>query len=131
MSTAKQEDIFRSVGYHYDWDFPGPFWHFLGKMAAKALYNDEAKLRVLNYVPLGRREFVVYTTSMWTAAVKAGRAAGAPQLPPLNVVELKFKKQPPGQPLEMFQRHARPLVTAKIAQCELKLSDGLLTVTKP
>lgn len=77
VSTAKQEQIFRSVGYHYDWDIPGPYWSFLGKMAAKALYNDEAKLRMLNYVAVGRREFIVYTTSMWTTAVKAGRAAGS------------------------------------------------------
>jgi hypothetical protein len=71
VSVTKQQDIFRRVGYQYNWNFPGPFWHFLGKIAAKALFNDDIQLDVLNYFPLGRREFIGYTTPMWTAAVKA------------------------------------------------------------
>ncbi|KAK3944458.1 hypothetical protein QBC46DRAFT_251883 [Diplogelasinospora grovesii] len=128
VSLSRQKDIFRYVGYHYDWNFPGPYWHFLGKMAAKALYDDRAELRELNYVPVGRREFIAYTTSMWTAAVKAGKAAGVTELPPLNVIEVNFKKPLPGQPLEMFWGPARGLITAKIRQCELKISDVLSTI---
>lgn len=97
MSQSRQEAIFRSVGYHYDWNFPGPYWCFLGKIAAKALYNDEAELEVLNYIQVGRREFIAYTTSMRTAAVKAGEGAGVAELPPLKVIEVNFKKPLPGQ----------------------------------
>ncbi|KAK2599688.1 hypothetical protein N8I77_011421 [Diaporthe amygdali] len=116
VSQSRQEAIFRSVGYHYDWNFPGPYWCFLGKIAAKALYNDEAELEVLNYIPVGRREFIAYTTSMWRAAVKAGKEAGVTELPPLNAIEVNFKKPLPGQPLEMFWVPARGLITAKITQ---------------
>lgn len=120
VSNWRQEDIFRYVGYHFDWNFPGPCWCFLGKIAAKALYNDRAELYVLNYVPVGRREFIAYTTSLWMAAVKARKAAGVTELPPLNVIEVNFKKPLPGQPLEMFWGPARGLIAAKIRQCELK-----------
>lgn len=97
-------------------------------MAAKALYDNRAELDVLNYVPVGRREFIAYTTSMWTAAVEAGKAAGVTELPPFNVIEVNFKKPRPGQPLEMFWVPARGLITAKIRRCELKISDVLSTI---
>jgi len=97
-------------------------------MAAKALYDGEAELEVLNYVPVGRRELIAYTTSMWTAAVEAGRAAGVTELPPLNVIEVNFEKPLPGKPLEMFWVPARGLITAKIELCESKISDVLSTI---
>lgn len=127
MSLSRQEAIFRSVGYHYDWNFPGPYWCFLGKITAKALYDDEAELEVLNYVPVGRREFIAYTTSVWTAAVKAREEAGVAELPPLKVIEVTFKKPLPGQPLEMFWAPARGPITAHIRRCESEISDVLST----
>ena len=33
-----------------------------------------------------------YTTSVWTAAAEAGKAAGNAELLPLNVIEVNFKK---------------------------------------
>lgn len=128
MSLSRQTEIFRSVGYHYDWNFPGPYWSFLGKIAAKALYNDEAELEVLNYIPIGRREFIAYTTSTWRDAVKAREAAGVTEPPPLKVIEVNFQKPLPRQPLEMFWQPARGLITAKIRQCELKISDVVSTI---
>jgi hypothetical protein len=95
---------------------------------AKALYNDRVELHEFNYVPVGRLEFIAYTTSMWRAAVEAGKAAGVTELPPLNVIEVNFKKPLPEQPLEIFWGPARGLVTAKIRQCELKMSDILSTI---
>lgn len=75
---------------------------------------------MLNYVPVGRQEFIAYTTSMWKTAVKARKAAGVTELPPLNVIEANFKKPLPEQPLEIFWTPARRLMTARIRQCELK-----------
>jgi hypothetical protein len=71
-------------------------------------------------VAVGRREFVAYTTSAWRAAADAQRAAGAAGLeglPPLNVVEVNFKKPQPGQPMEVTWQPARALFAAKIRQC--------------
>lgn len=121
MTLSRQTDIFRYVGYKYDWDYPSPFWHFLGKIVAKAVFDDNAELRELNYVAVGRREFIAYTTSMWTAAVEAGEPAGGAELPPLNVIEVNFKKPQPGQPLEMTWGLARGPITNKIRQCGLRL----------
>lgn len=120
MSISRQQEIFRYVGYHYDWNFPGPYWYFLGKLAAKALYNDGVKLDVLNYVPLGRREFIAYTTPTWAAAVKANEAEGVTELPPLNVVELNFKKPAANEPLDIFWAPVRNLIIAHIRRCKSK-----------
>ncbi|KAK3297242.1 uncharacterized protein B0H64DRAFT_121410 [Chaetomium fimeti] len=114
VSITRQQDIFRRVGYQYDWDRPGPFWHFLGKIAAKAIFNDEIKLDVLNYIPLGRREFICYTTPTWTATVKAREADGLTEPPPLHVIEVNFKKPVPSQPLEMSWVPARDRVLLQI-----------------
>ncbi|KAM7214608.1 hypothetical protein V8F06_010007 [Rhypophila decipiens] len=114
------KQIFKSVGYHYDWNFPGPYWCFLGKMAAKALFDgDEAELEVLNYIPVGRREFIAYTTSRW----RASTAGGVTELPPLNVIEVNFKKPLPGKPLEMFWTPARGMITTRIRRCKLRILD--------
>ncbi|KAL2145794.1 hypothetical protein VTI28DRAFT_6293 [Corynascus sepedonium] len=116
VTVPRQTEIFRYIGYQYDWDWPGPFWHFLGKIVDKTLFDNKAELRELNFVALGRREFIAYTTSMWTAAVEAEKAAGMAKLPTLSAIEVNFKKPQPGQPLEMIWAPARGLITAKIRQ---------------
>ncbi|KAK4115524.1 hypothetical protein N656DRAFT_775412 [Canariomyces notabilis] len=132
--------VIQSVHQSTDSDFPvhrlpirlglsRPFWHFLGKMVAKAVYDDETELRELNFVAIGRREFVAFTTSMWRAAEepearteaqnegdKAETMPQATELPPLNVIEVNFKKPQPGQPIELAWTPARGLFTAKIRQ---------------
>lgn len=85
---------------------------------AKAVFDNKVELRELNYIPLGRREFIAYTTSMWTPAVEAGEAAGSAKLP-LNVIEVNLKKPQPGRPLEMIWSPARGPITNKIRQCGL------------
>lgn len=131
VTISRQTDIFRHVGYLYDWDYPGPFWHFLGKMAAKAIFDDKAELRIFKFVAVGRREFIAYTTSMWMAAVEAGKTAGVAELPPLNVIEVTFKKPQPGKPLEMNWAPARGLFTAKIRQCRLRFTRYSRRQTNP
>jgi hypothetical protein len=123
VSITKQQDIFRRVGYHYDWDRPAAHWHFLGKIAAKALFNDEIKLDVLNYVPVGRQEFIAYTTPIWAAAVKARETEGLTEPPPLCVVEASFRKPVPRQPLEISWAPARSPMLAQIRRCKLKPSS--------
>jgi hypothetical protein len=115
VTTSRQTDIFQYIGYQYSWDYPEPFWHFLGKILVNALFDSKAELRELNYVAVGRREFITYTTSMWTAAVEAEKTAGTllmAELPPLSVTEVNFKKPQPGQPLEMTWAPARGLIAA-------------------
>ncbi|KAL2158671.1 hypothetical protein VTH06DRAFT_4153 [Thermothelomyces fergusii] len=130
-------DIFRCVGCQYDWDHPGPFWHFLGKMAAEAVFDSGTELRELSFVAVGRREFVAFTTSRWRAAEEARReevsrektaegeggeaeagtdkkAKEAAEPPPLSVIEVTFKKPQPGRPVELAWAPARGLFTAKI-----------------
>ncbi|KAK4153959.1 hypothetical protein C8A00DRAFT_14874 [Chaetomidium leptoderma] len=116
VTVSRQRDIFRYIGYKYDWNQPGPFWHFLGKMVTKALLDDNAELRELNFVAIGRREFIASTTPMWRAAVEAKKAADGAELPPLRVIEVNFKKPQPGKPLEFTWAPARPLFAAKIKQ---------------
>ncbi|KAL2145608.1 hypothetical protein VTI28DRAFT_6666 [Corynascus sepedonium] len=118
VTISRQAEIFRHVGYQYDWDWPGPFWEFLGKIAAKGVFDGKTELRELNYIPLGRREFIAYTTSMWTAVLEAGKVAGTAQAerPPVKVVEVSFKKPQPGQPLELRWAPARGPIDAKIKE---------------
>ena len=97
----------------------------------KTLFDNKAELRELNFVALGRREFIAYTTSMWTAAVEAEKAAGMAKLPTLSAIEVNFKKPQPGQPLEMIWAPARGLITAKIRQCRLKSSQCSGRQTNP
>ncbi|KAL2177562.1 uncharacterized protein P884DRAFT_15726 [Thermothelomyces heterothallicus CBS 202.75] len=73
VTISRQMDIFRCIGYQYDWNYPGPFWHFLGKMVAKAVFDSKTELRELNFVAVGRREFVAFTTSMWRRSQGGGR----------------------------------------------------------
>jgi hypothetical protein len=87
-------------------------------MVEKSLFDNKAELDVLNYVPVGRREYIGYTTSMWKTTVDARKAAGVTELPPFNVIEVNFKKPIPGQPLEMFWVPARAIFTARIRRCE-------------
>ncbi|KAK4031928.1 hypothetical protein C8A01DRAFT_51156 [Parachaetomium inaequale] len=124
VTTTRQRDISRYVGYRYDWKFPSPFWAFLGKIAEKGVFDDDGAttLKELRYIPVGRREFIAYTTPLWRAAVeaiqaaKAAAAAGAgiPELPPISALEVTFKKPQHGQPLEMTWIPVRPLITARI-----------------
>jgi hypothetical protein len=92
---------------------------------AKAVFDDKTELRELNFVAIGRREFVACTTSMWRTALEADqdrkKAAGMAdeELPMLSVIEVNFKKPQPGQPLEMTWAPARGLIAAKIRQCRL------------
>ncbi|KAH6840609.1 hypothetical protein B0I37DRAFT_448816 [Chaetomium sp. MPI-CAGE-AT-0009] len=121
VTISRQTQIFKCIGYQYDWDVPSPFWDFLGRIVSKAIFDDQVDLKELNFVTVGRREFVTYTTSVWRAeanAQKAAGAAGLEGLPPPNVIEVNFKKPQPGQAMEVTWAPARPLFTAKIRQSD-------------
>jgi hypothetical protein len=89
-------------------------------MVAKGVFDDKSDLKELNFVAIGRREFVAYTTSTWRAAAAAQKTAGVAGLellPPLKVIEVNLKKPQPGQPMEMTWAPARALFTAQIREC--------------
>lgn len=109
------------LGYQYDWDWSGPFWDFLGKTVDQALFDSKANLREFNYVPVGRREFIAYTTTTWRVAAEAAKVEDEPgdvELPPLSVLEVSFKKPQPGQPLEISWVPARAMITNYIKRCK-------------
>ncbi|KAK4134631.1 hypothetical protein BT67DRAFT_496418, partial [Trichocladium antarcticum] len=119
VTISRQTQIFKSIGYQYDWDLPSPFWDFLGRIVSKAIFDDQVDLTELNFVAIGRQEFIAYTTSAWRAAANAQKAAGVAGLvglPPPNVIEVNFKKPQPGQPMEVTWAPARALFTAKIRE---------------
>jgi hypothetical protein len=89
-------------------------------MVAKGVFNDKTDLKELNFVAMGRREFVAFTTSTWRAVAAAQKIAGVPGLellPPLNVIEVNFKKPQRGQPMEMTWAPARAQFSDQIRQC--------------
>lgn len=116
ITLSRQVDVFQYVGYQYDWNYPAPFWCFLGKLVAKGLFDDKTELDNPNYVAIRRREFIGYTTSMWRAALEAEKAGGKDGRPPLNAIEVHFKKPRPGQPLEMIWAPARAMVAAGVGR---------------
>lgn len=121
VTYNRQAQIFKSIGYQYDWDVPFPFWDFLGRIVAKAVFDDQSDLKDLNFMVVGRQEFISYTTSTWKAAADRQQAAGLVGLegmPPPNVIEASFGKPQPGQPIEVKWAPARPLFTAKIKEGE-------------
>lgn len=78
ITYSRQTQVFRSIGYQYDWNFPMPFWDYLGRIVAKGVFDDQLELENLNYSAVDRREFVAYTTSAWIAAVKARKRRARP-----------------------------------------------------
>ncbi|KAK4108737.1 hypothetical protein N656DRAFT_783990 [Canariomyces notabilis] len=117
VSISKQQQIFHQIGYQYTWNFPFPFWHFLGKMVVKALYNDQrdnTELQILSFTAIKNHEFVAFTTSAWRAANTARKAAGVTELPPLNVIEVSFMKPQPGQRLQISWQPARGVFTGRV-----------------
>jgi hypothetical protein len=124
VTYNRQAQIFKSIGYQYDWNVPFPFWDFLGRIVAKAVFNDQSDLKDLNFIAVGRQEFISYTTSTWKAAADEQQVAGLSGLegmPPPNVIEVTFKKPQPGQPIEVKWAPARPLFTARIREGGLRI----------
>ncbi|KAK0609693.1 hypothetical protein B0T17DRAFT_512528 [Bombardia bombarda] len=115
ISDARQGQVFRYVGYQFDTNRPTPFWYFLGKIAAQAIYGDVAELLLLNYTRVHDIEFIAFTTALWATAVKTQRLASA-EPPPLNfnVIQVEFIKPQPGNPLELFWKPAHGYITNKI-----------------
>ncbi|KAH8909631.1 hypothetical protein BR93DRAFT_403588 [Coniochaeta sp. PMI_546] len=115
ISDARQKQVFASVGYQFDSNRPTPYWYFLGKITAQAIYGDPAELLLLNYVRVRTREFIGFTTATWATAVKAQKLANT-EAPPLNVIEVDFEKPQPGKPLRLFCKPARGLIAERIRQ---------------
>lgn len=61
-------------------------------------------MKDLNFIAIGRREFISNTTSAWKSAAdeqKVAELAGLEGMPPPNVIEATFNKPQPGQPTEV------------------------------
>ncbi|POR33799.1 Uncharacterized protein TPAR_05991 [Tolypocladium paradoxum] len=115
--VVQQEQVFRYIGYEFDSNWPTPYWMFLGKITAKAIYDDPAVLLLLNFVRVRTREFIGFTAAKWAEIAKARRRSGTIEqlgLPPLNVIEVDIKRPQPGKPLEVFWKPARGVITERI-----------------
>ena len=102
----------QSVGVEYDYDFPTPFWYYHGKVVAKAIYGNEKQLRLLNCSRVQTREFISFTNATFADRKAAGTAM------PLNVVEVDILKPKPGEPLEIFWKPARGVITQRVKYCK-------------
>lgn len=114
ISDARQEQVFHSLGYQFNSDRPTPYWYFLRKIAAQALFDDPTALLLLNDVRVRTREFVGYTTVSWRRASEAAKMTPGVKPPPLNVIEVDLKQPQPQKPLEAFWKPARGLITERI-----------------
>lgn len=120
ISVARQEQIFHSIGYQFTSNRPTPYWHFLGKIAAQALFDHPTAMLLLNYVRVRTREFIGYTTVSWRRASEAAKTTPGVESPPLNVTEVDLKRPQPQKPLEAFWKPARGLITERIRLCKLQ-----------
>ncbi|KAJ3549236.1 hypothetical protein NM208_g613 [Fusarium decemcellulare] len=108
ISQGRQQQVFRQIGVEYDWDNPFPFWHFLGRMLSKAMFNDDSLLALLNYVPVNNYEFVGY--------VNRDRIGEQEDKDQLNVIEVHLKRPEPNEPIQIHWKPGRGLVIQKIEQ---------------
>jgi len=118
ISDARQEQVFHSIGYQFNSDRPTPYWYFLGKIVAQALFEDQTALLLLNYVRVRTREFIGFTTTSWRKASEAVRTTPGVKPPLLNVIEINLKRPQPHKPLEAFWKPARGIITERIRLCK-------------
>ncbi|KPM44226.1 hypothetical protein AK830_g2391 [Neonectria ditissima] len=108
ISRGRQEQVFAQIGVEYDWNFPTPFWFFLGKLLSEALFLDDSLLEFLNYVPVSNYEFIGY--------VNKDRVVDKDQKDSdqINVIDVHLNRPQTGQPIQIFWKPARGLVVTSI-----------------
>ncbi|KAJ3521748.1 hypothetical protein NM208_g13152 [Fusarium decemcellulare] len=109
ISLGRQQRVFTQIGVKYDWNFPFPFWFFLGKMLSKALFGDDSLLEILNCVHMKQYEFVGYVN-------KDRVVDDDKDIETVKVIDVYIKRPQPGQPIQIFWKPARGIVVQKIEQ---------------
>ncbi|KAF4462312.1 hypothetical protein FALBO_10892 [Fusarium albosuccineum] len=109
ISLGRQQRVFTQIGVKYDWNFPFPFWFFLGKMLSKALFGDDSLLEILNCVHMKQYEFVGYVN-------KDRVVDDDKEIETVKVIDVYIKRPQPGQPIQIFWKPARGIVVQKIEQ---------------
>ncbi|KAM5350278.1 hypothetical protein ACJ41O_006783 [Fusarium nematophilum] len=107
VSDARQQQVFSRIGIKHDYNYPYPFWYFLGKIIAKALFEEERLFEILSFVRVRDREFVGYIRK---------DLANKDDQPKPNVVEVDIKRPQPNEPLQIFWKPARGLIVQKIEE---------------
>lgn len=102
----------QSIGVEYLSNFPTPFWYYYGKIVAKGIYGNEKQLRLLNCIRVRTREFISFTNATFADRKAVGKVM------PLNVVEVDILKPRPGEPLQLFWKPARGIITQRVKHCE-------------
>jgi len=98
------------VGAQYDFNYVFPCWYFLGKIASRALFEDDSLLEIMNSVHVRNREFVGFMNITHNVTTD--------QMQPVKEVEVDIKRPRPGEPVQMFWKPARGLITQKIKDCK-------------
>ncbi|KAF5696952.1 hypothetical protein FGLOB1_13147 [Fusarium globosum] len=111
ISDARQQQVFAQIGVQHDYDYPFPFWHFLGKMISQALLENETSLEILSFTRVNDHEFVGFENKN---SPKSNNSTD------LNVIEVSLKRPQPNEPMEIFWRPARGIIIQRLRECEYR-----------
>ncbi|KAL9562999.1 hypothetical protein ACKAV7_012741 [Fusarium commune] len=109
VSDARQRQVFAQIGVQHDYDYPFPFWHFLGKMISQALFENETSLEILSFTRVNGREFVGFETKNYP---KSNNSTD------INVIEVSLKRPQPNEPMEIFWRPDRGIIIQRLRECK-------------
>jgi hypothetical protein len=107
VSDNRQKEIVESTGAVFDPQRSSPYWCFFGKVAAKALFGDESQLQMMNTTRIRKREFIAFTNATYQDRSK-----------PIVVLEVDILKPRVNEPLEVFWKPARGIITQRVRYCE-------------
>ncbi|KAF5680506.1 hypothetical protein FCIRC_5824 [Fusarium circinatum] len=111
VSDARQRQVFAQIGVQHDYNYPFPFWHFLGKMISQALFENETSLEILSLTRVNDREFVGFENKNHP---KGNNSTD------INVIEVSLKRPQLNEPMEIFWRPARGIIIQRLRECEYR-----------
>lgn len=112
VSDARQRQVFAQIGIKHDYNYPYPFWFFLGKMVSQALFEKETSLDILSFTRVNDREFVGFENKDFH---KDNSSNG------IKVIEVNLKRPHPNEPVEIFWRPARGIIVQRLRECESRI----------
>jgi hypothetical protein len=101
--------VFAQIGVQHDYDYPFPFWHFLGKMISQAMFENDTSLEILSFTRVIDRELVGFENKNYSK-----NSNGAD----INLIEVSIKIPRPNEPMEIFWRPARGIIIQRLRECK-------------
>lgn len=87
--------ILAGIGVRWDWHYPFIAWHYLGRIASKALFDNENELACFSASVRHERDYVYFSTRRFDAGA----------LPRIKVVEVSLGWKP-GEKVDFKQLRA-------------------------